>query len=187
MKRNLYLLALSLAIFGCQQPKVKKEKDLRPENEILLVNKFKEADSIYSHQINDLRKSEVSDSAKNALSNYIIKDLSLKADSWIATVHEIKLDEELDNVEVKLLIKTTEEPDEKYPEFNSIVLIGNANYKSKNLVNALRTIKINDKVMISGRFVKTPTGIIFIMAYGSAEDDLSNPSLTFELTNIKKI
>jgi hypothetical protein len=67
--RKLYFLFLTLSIFSCKQPEVKKIEDSRPKDEIVLINKFKTADSIYRRQANDIRKTEVSDSAMNNISN----------------------------------------------------------------------------------------------------------------------
>lgn len=124
----------------------------------------------------------------NSLSNYIIRDLKLKANNWVATVHKIDMDGLIDKrIDVELLIPIEEVPEDKHPQYSSIVLTANISYKSKRLVDVLRNLKKNDKVLVSGKFLKVPDGTIFITSYGVGySEDFANPQLTFELTDIVK-
>ena len=185
--KKFYFLFLTLSIFGCKQPDIKQAKDSRPKNEITLVKKFKAADSTYRRQNNDIRKSEVSDSAMHSISNYIIKDLHLKADRWLATVHKITMNEFPKSVDIEFMIPIQNDPEDKYPEFSAIILTTTVDYKSKKMVDVLKSLKKDDEVFLSGKFIKSATGIISIFSYTvSLGQDFANPQLNFELTDIVK-
>jgi hypothetical protein len=185
--KKIYFLLLTLSIFSCKQPEVKQVEDSRPKNEILLINKFKIADSIYRRQNNDIRRSEVSDSAMNNISNYIIKDLNLKAEGWFAKVNKITMNEFPKSVDVEFRIPLQNDPEDENPQFSSLILVANIDYKSKKLVDVLKGLSAGSKVLLTGKFNKVANGSIFITSYSiSLGEDFSNPQLTFEVTDLIK-
>jgi hypothetical protein len=91
------------------------------------------------------------------------------------------------SVDVKFMIPIENDPEDEHPQFSSIILIANVDYKSKKIVDVLKRLSKGSKVLLTGKFSKSASGIIFITSYStSIGEDLSNPQLTFELTDIVK-
>jgi len=189
MKKNYFLLIIPV-ILSCNQPKA----DHRAPNELALIKKFGDADSIYKAQINDVAKKESIISSKGQIIDFIEKDLNAKADNWEAHVYSIKPG--VNGIDAVFLISKQEEfGDVKYPDMESLVLESEEITDTK-LTKILKTLQKDDKVLLSGKFDtrvldhgKDGIGVVFQTMNRvtiDSEDELNNPSFNFILTDIKK-
>jgi len=154
---------------------------MRPKEQLTLIKKMADADSIANKQINDLNKRAVIDSGTKDVSNYLTSTLNAKVDNWVAYVS--KLDEY--GVIQLSFYKDWRKNTESLFE---ITLTAGVKDKDTSVMNMLKPLKVGDRVVISGEFVKLGGQVNNdIVAQGlEAESSIRSPLYDFNLTSIKK-
>jgi len=89
------------------------------------------------------------------------------------------------------MISKGTEFDEKYPEFNSIILRSNI-VDNDRIKNLLKPLSEGSRVLVSGTFLtdKDREGNLIFDGYATTadkEETLSNPVFSFNISDIKKV
>jgi hypothetical protein len=187
--KKIYLFLISLVIISCNQTSKKTaDADSRPKDQLALINAINLEASAYDSQPNDISKTEVLDSGQVKISNLILNKLNAKAKNWHATVYEIKVKELATKyIEVFFMIPLKNDPEEKYPQFESIILKSIVEFDNVKVKKQLKDISPKDEVLISGKFNKNIVDKIQLDYYdiGLSENIFINPQFDFELEDIK--
>ena len=187
-KLSLFFLTL-FVLMGCNQTPPKIATDQRPATEQGLIAQLNRADSIYQDQTNEISKKEVLYSMTSKVDNYILKQLDTKTENWQAKVLKIDVGKGLDyTIDVQLSIPLHFDGDEKDAEYNAIILTSIVGFDDQSVKEALKTLKPNDKVYVSGNFQKNKFGEIDFTGLNLDERySFNQPEFAFEIKSIKKI
>lgn len=188
------LLFLPLFFIGCNTSQPVKKIDDRPMDELSFIKKFHVADSLFSSEINDIKKTETYDKQKTELTRFITDSLPKEVKQWHAFVYKIKAESfPTDEIEVTLLIpqNTFLNTEQKYPELSNIVLSSKASLNDSSIKDSLKELLEGDNVLVTGSFEKDDTGNVNL---DSNTDDInnkqgfifSNPKISFQIKSIIK-
>ena len=187
------LLFLSIFLMGCDTTPPVKIIDNRPIAELSLIKKFHVADSLYSAEVNEIKKTETRDKQKTELIKFVTDSLHGNAKQWNAFIYSIDVKNwPTDYIEVTLLIPKGRilDPEEKHPDYNNIVLTSKILLNDNSPVkSSLKQLLKGDKVLITGTFEKTKAGEIEIDTNMGLPNDgyiFTNPKLDFKIESIAK-
>lgn len=189
--KNIYFLFLAIILFGCTQDPAKEATpqavDSRPKSQLELLKELETLDSVYNEQINVITKKEAVDTGKVIISNFIFEKLNARAENWEAIV--LAIDNNGVSDYVKLMFPKQLEFEEKYPELNAVIL--EDIYLPENIKNKVKLLAKDDKVLVTGSFVKNNTTNEVEIEPNTGlydyESPFNNPSFLFHIENIKKV
>ena len=207
MKGKLLLLTAttSVVLFSCGQPSTNSSPTtvdtvsrphssdpLRPNDEVILVKKLWDADSVLKLQTNDIGRQSVADSARADVSNYLTNILNAKVNNWIAYVGDMTANGS--HISLRLLIpKNWNLANNSHPDFTSVNLLVDLNSDAdKTIVNMLKPLLQGDRVTISGKFEKNgkkvdidANQLTMLIGEHMPETVLEDPWYDFKITDIK--
>jgi len=187
-----FLILLSVTIFqSCDQQTTAAQNDNRPKDELAFIKLLDSAYWNTSNQANDIGKKDAAANNKVKITHFIIDTLKTNFKNWHVNVFKIE-DAILEGgVDVELLISKKAQPDEKDPEFESIILKTHI-ADTDTTKNMFKPLQKGDKVLLSGSFAtdKDEEGNIQFFPYMSGslriEDQFSEPVFNFIITKIEK-
>jgi len=189
----IYAIGL-LFLFSCGQnsgstsdsnsPKV---DTARPKEELTLIKKMVDADSVANTQINDLNKRAVIDSGAKAIASYLTKTLNAKVDNWVAYINELDGSDGLATIQFTIT-KDWEKVNSDGLQIHVTLTAGVNNNKNPDVFKVVKTLKKGDLVVISGEFEKSGGEVNNdpISSGLNPEFALTGPEYDFNLTSIKK-
>ncbi|WDF79661.1 hypothetical protein PQ469_06530 [Mucilaginibacter sp. KACC 22773] len=185
-----YILFLSILLASCDQSYMNKPIDNRPATELSLIKRLSIADSAYDASENEIKKTEAIEKGKSDIAKFIIDTLHSDVKEWPAIVHEIRVVQyPINYIDVTLLISKGITLDEKYPNFNAVVLNAKVDQTDSVLKNSLKELLRGDTVLVNGFFEKDVNENIDFTGYSIGQGDkeaFSNPSFNFTLKKITK-
>ncbi|QHS56073.1 hypothetical protein GWR56_11205 [Mucilaginibacter sp. 14171R-50] len=187
--KKYYFLVLPFFLSACtQKTNSKYTYTAMPKNELEFIKELNLIDSAFQRQNNEITKKEFLEKGKKDVSNYVLNHL--KIDNWVAIVNEIEVGETdlAKYIKVELMVPNANWREDKYPEFNSLILVNTILDKDSKIKDQLRAIKKGDEVLISGNIVKSLSDGINVITHspsGDEESTFSNLELSVDLTDIK--
>lgn len=187
--KKYFFLALPFFLGACiQKTNSKYTYTAMPKYELEFIKELNLIDSAFQRQNNEITKKEFIAKGKKNVSNYVLNHL--KIDNWVAIVNEIEVGETdlAKYIKVELMVPNANWREDKYPEFNSLILVNTILDKESKIKDQLRAVKKGDEVLISGNIVKNLSDGINVITHspsGNEESTFSNLELSVNLTDIK--
>lgn len=144
MKINYFLFALLIAFASCNSVSRQNVENL-PNKQIQFVNLIHRHDSIYNGLANGIGKMEYIDSSRKNIVDFVVLKLQ-EVIKWQAKLNKLDILKSDSLINAEFLISNIHSTD-------SILLLSTVPFDSLKLKEQLKTIKINDKVTISGVFI----------------------------------
>jgi hypothetical protein len=188
--RIKYLAFLIIPIISACNDVDKAQVETRPRTELAFIDQFIKAGSLYSVSDNEVVKKEALDSGMIKISNFIRDSLNYSFENWPARVKSIEVSEfPVKSIDVVFFI-----PKKKYFELGDTTETYDAihfqtflKYDDTKTRNSLKDIKLFDKVLISGTFVKnTINKIEFSSNPENEEYRFNNPLFDVRVNKIEK-
>ncbi|HEY9534037.1 MAG TPA: hypothetical protein VIQ77_05850 [Mucilaginibacter sp.] len=189
---TLFLFCSLILVFqSCGQlPTGNLPADHRPKDELAFVKLLDTAYWNTSNQTNDIGKKDAANNNKIKITHFIIDTLKTNFKNWQVTVFKIE-DAILEGgVNVELLVSKKAQPDEKNPEFESIILKAHV-ADDDSIKNKFKLLQAGDRILLTGSFAidKDEQGNIQFSPYMSGslriEDQFSEPVFNFVTTDVK--
>ncbi|MDB4926782.1 hypothetical protein [Mucilaginibacter sp.] len=191
MKKLSYFFfpIIMITLYSCDRQPSSEQKDNRPAQELTFIKVLVDADSVYKAQHNEINKKDVFDTSMVKITHFINKNA--KAENWQAVIHALDVDALDGAIDVTLRISKGMQFDEKYPQYNAIILKAHI-FDNDKIKNMLKPLQAGDKVLVNGKFSteKDAEDNIKFESFNigsiDKEETLNNPVFDFNITDIKK-
>ncbi len=178
MKINHLFFALIIAFASCTSVSRQNVENL-PDKQIQFVNLIHRHDSIYNGLTNDIGKTEYIDSSRKNIVDFVIYKLREVKD-WQARLSKLNIIESDSMIRAEFLLSNINSTD-------SILLESEIPLDSLQLKEQLKTIKVNDKISISGIFISRDVVDLYDIYFTLDEQrKFKTTKFDFYLTDIKK-
>lgn len=186
----LFFLPFIVLFQSCDQPTTASQTDDRPKDELAFVKLLDSAYWNTSNQTNDIGKKDAANNYKIKITHFIADTLKTNFKNWQVSVFKIE-DAILEGgIDIQLLVWKKAQPDEKDPEFESIILKTHI-ADDDSIKNMYKPLQVGDKILLTGSFTtdKDEEGNILFSPYMSGslriEDQFSEPVFNFVTTSVK--
>ncbi|PAW94829.1 hypothetical protein CKK33_15540 [Mucilaginibacter sp. MD40] len=188
---SILILCSSACVQRTQQvsPNIKpKDRTANwPKSERELLKEFNKWLYKYSSSGSDIEKEEISQAAMTDVNNYVQKVMPQSFSKWVVVVGETKILGSTDKIaETEFYVIRDDNPDDKYPEFDNIILTARVPMSDKASLNWLKKVSQGETVLLSGTFVPLEKDDKIYSNGVSSEpyNVLTNPELFITITDV---